>query len=84
MFKLLSEIYPSHLYEQVPFTLDRVIFFEKIRANFSYEIRSGVLRWALEVLYSYKTSYFNLDSETPGYPISISSVVFANRKNLIL
>lgn len=57
---------------------------KKTGANFSYEIRSGVLRRALEELPSYEASYFNLDSETPGSPISISSLVFANRKNLIL
>lgn len=57
-----------------------LFFFEKNGANFSYEIRSCVLRQALEVLSSYKVSYFNLDSETPGSPRSISSLVFANRK----
>lgn len=61
------------------FSLQRVKCYDqkKIRANFSYEIRN-----TLDVLRSYEVSYFNLDIETPGYLISISSLFYKHRKKM--
>lgn len=35
---------------------------------------------ALKVVYSFEAGYFNLSIETPGYPVSTSSLFFKYRK----